>query len=98
MNIYGGDDMTEYPVEQRRRRVLTDEDVAAIAEALKEHSGCLMDFTPEEVSTLKRILRAFDRAASIVGSVVLTAIVLTLIAIFTKGFWVSLISGIKAAK
>jgi hypothetical protein len=95
MTIYGGDDMPEYPV---RRRSLTDEDVEAIAAALKTHTVCNMNFTPEEVSTVKRILKAFDKASSIVGSVVLTAIVLTLIAIFTKGFWVSLISGIKAAK
>lgn len=98
MKIYG-DDMTEYPQQAHPpRRILTDEDVAAIAEALKEHSGCLMNFTPEEVSTLKRILRAFDKAASTIGTVILTAIVLTVIAVFTKGFWVSIIAGIKAAK
>lgn len=76
-------------------RTLTDEDVAALAAALGNHTVCSMGLTSDEVSTLKRFLAAFDKAAGIVGKVVLTAIVTAAIAMFTKGFWMSLITGVK---
>lgn len=79
----------------RRSRNLTDDDIAAMADALKAHTACNMGLTPDEVSTLKRFLTAFDKAAGIVGKMVLTAIVAAGIAMFTKGFWVSLATGIK---
>lgn len=83
---------------EQRKRVLTDADIEALADALKQHSVCHMGLTSDEVSILKRILSALDNAAGIIGKVVLTAIVGTLIAIFTKGFWMYLITGTKQIK
>jgi len=85
-------------VTERKQRMLTDADVEAIADALKTHSACNMGLTPAEVTTLKRFLGAFNKAAGIVGTLVLTAIVAGMIAMFTKGFWTTLITGAKAAK
>ncbi len=78
-----------------RKRTLSDADVVALADAFKAHTACNMGLTPDEVSTLKRLLTAFDKAAGIVGKIVLTAVVLAGIAVFTKGFWASIASGIK---
>lgn len=79
------------------QRTLTDADIEALTEAIKGaikgHSVCNMGLTPEEVSVVKRLIHAFDKASGIVGTVVLTAIVLAVIAIFSKGFWASLIAG-----
>ena len=83
----------------RRRRNLTDEDIAAIGDALaasiKVHTACNMGLTNDEVSTLKRFLAAIDNAAGIIGKTILTALVGAFIAVVTKGFWITLISGIK---
>lgn len=76
-------------------RTLSDGDITALADALKAHTACNMGLTPDEVSTLKRFLTAFDNAAGIVGKTVLTAVVAGSIAIFTKGFWLSLATGVK---
>ena len=80
-------------------RTLTDADIAAIVEGLKGHTHCNLGLTltPDQASLLKRILEAIDGGAKIVGRTILTAIILALIAVFTKGFWFSIISGIKAA-
>jgi hypothetical protein len=77
-------------------RMLTDDDVNSLAEALKKHTACNMGLTIEEVGTLKRALNAFDTAAGIVGKVVLTALVVAAIAVFTKGFWASVATGVKS--
>jgi hypothetical protein len=79
----------------RRERVLTDADLEALIELVKIHNTCQMGLTSDEVSMLKRFLAAFDKAAGIVGKIVLTAVVVSALAIFTKGFWVSLATGIK---
>ena len=76
-------------------RTLTDADITALAEALKPHANCNMGLTPDEVSTLKKFLGAFDKAAGIVGKTVLTAIVVSILAMLTKGFWMTLITGVK---
>lgn len=76
-------------------RTLSDGDIAAISDALKAHTACNMGLTPDEVSTLKRFLTAFDKAAGIIGKTVLTALVLGSIALFTKGFWITLATGVK---
>lgn len=81
-----------------QHRTLTDEDIQAIATALEPYNSCKMGLTPEEVTTLKRFLKAFNGAANLVGGLILTAIVGGLFAIFTKGFWVSLLAGAKAIK
>lgn len=79
-----------------RERVLTDKDLETLADLLQTHPGsCHMGLTPDEVSTLKRFLSAFYKAANVVGAVVLTALVTSLIAILTKGFWITLVTGIK---
>jgi hypothetical protein len=78
-----------------RKRTLTDDDLDAIAGAMKIHAACNMGLTSDEVSTLKRFLTAFDKAAGIIGKIVLTAIVGGAIAVFTRGFWVTLITGVK---
>lgn len=76
-------------------RTLTPADIEALAIALKPHQQCNMGLTPEEVTILKRLLGAFQSAAGIVGSIILTAVVVAMIAVFTKGFWASLITGVK---
>lgn len=75
-------------------RMLTDADVQAIATAVQkktEENG----LTSDEVMTLKRLLRAFDHAAGVIGKALLTAVVIFIIGIFTKGFWLQLATGIK---
>lgn len=79
-----------------RKQTLTEADLKALEELLsKSHPACAMGLTPEEVTTLKRFLRAFEKAAGIVGAVILTIFVTGIIALFTKGFWATLIDGAK---
>lgn len=79
----------------QKDRTLTEADIHAIAEVMAVHNSCHMGLTPDEVTTLKRFLGAFNKAAGIIGTLVLTAIVAAVIAIFTKGFWTTLITGVK---
>lgn len=95
------------------QRSLTDADVEAIVEALKPHSKCnvglseeqakslkiLVDaeLTPQEAQLAKSVLRALNKTASIIGTLVIVAIAGGAIALFTRGFWVSMASGIKSA-
>jgi len=84
------------PIERiARQRTLTDADIAAIAAALHVQSACNVGLTPDEVSMLKRFLSAFNTASGVIGKLLLTAIFLGLIAIFTKGFWATLLTGGK---
>ena len=79
-----------------RKRTLTDDDIEALVEQLLNHTDvCHMGLTPDEVSMLKRLLSAFDRASNVIGAVVLTALVTGMIALLTKGFWVAVITGVK---
>ena len=82
-----------------RKRTLTDADLEELRELLAvtpvHPAGCTLGFTPEEVSILKRIIRAFDRAANITGTLILTAIIMAVIGFVTKGFWTTLITGVK---
>ena len=79
-----------------RKQVLTEADLKALEELLsRSHPKCAMGLTPDEVSTLKRFLTMFDKAAGIVGAIILTAFVTGLLALFTKGFWSALIDGTK---
>lgn len=80
---------------ERRQRTLTEDDLNAIIEAVKVHGKCNMGLTFGEVTTVKKLLRAFNGAATLVGGLVITAIVGGLIAIFTRGFWASLLYGFK---
>jgi len=76
-------------------RTLTAADIEALKDAMGSHTVCNLGLTADEVSMLKRFLMAFDTAAGIVGKAILTMIVLALIGMFTKGFWLSLATGIK---
>ena len=76
-------------------RTLTDEDISAITEAFKNHSACNLGLTTEEVTALKKFLKAFNGAATLIGGLLLTAMVGGAIALVTRGFWVSIISGVK---
>jgi hypothetical protein len=76
-------------------RTLTDDDIAAIAEAFKTHSACNLGLTNDEVTTLKKLLKAFNGAASLVGALILTALVGGLIAVATRGFWSTMVAGMK---
>lgn len=87
--------MTQPPVRIPRQRTLTDADIAAIATALHVQSACNVGLSADEVNMLKKFLKAFNKASGIVGTLVLTAIVAGLIAIFTKGFWITLLTGGK---
>lgn len=79
---------------ERRQRTLTDEDIQAISIAFQtHHPACNMGLTPEEVGILKKFLKAWGKATTLIGTVVLTALVLGFIGIFTKGFWITLIEG-----
>ena len=89
-------------------RTLTDADIEALAAALKPHTRCNVGLTQEEVADFRAFVRedlgplrkgrkAFDAAAGIVGKVVLTILVVGLVGMFTKGFWISLATGIRNA-
>lgn len=77
-------------------RTLTDDDISAITEAFKHHSACNLGLTTEEVSALKKFLKAFNGAATLIGVLVLTAVVGGTIALVSRGFWVSVASGVKS--
>jgi hypothetical protein len=82
--------------QERRRRVLSDEDVAAISSAIANQLPvCSLGLTPDDATIIKSHLSAWKKASSIVGSVIITAIAIMLIGIFSKGFWMHLIEGVK---
>lgn len=81
---------------ERRKRLLTDEDIKAIGIIVAEHAvPCRWDFTQEEVNIMKSHIVTWKKATSIIGSVFLTALAVILFGIFTKGFWASIVEGIK---
>ena len=89
-----------------RQASLTPADLEAIAEIVVKHNHCNLGLTPEdaiiirqgltadEISLVKKVSKAFDAAASLIGKTILIAIVGTLVAILTRGFWATLISGV----
>ena len=78
---------------------LTPEDIQAIREAIAEHPPtCLMGLSQQEVSSLKRFLKATDTTAGWIGKIIVTFFVVAFLGIVTKGFWVSIIQGIKEVK
>ncbi len=81
-------------MEERRARSLTDADIAAISEAVSKRATCSLGLTPADTVTIKAHLRLWNKATGIIGSVILTAIAVLLVGIFTKGFWASLTEGI----
>jgi len=92
--------------EERRQRTLTKHDLEDLKELLKTHQVCSLNLnpdvakalnalTPEQIGILRRIMSIMGSAAGIIGGTILVAIVGVLIAIFTKGFWSTIASGIK---
>jgi hypothetical protein len=82
--------------EERRKRLLSDDDIAAISDAVaQKHLICSLGFSSEDAALIKNHLTLYKKARNVIGTVILTALGLVLVGIFTKGFWVSLIEGIK---
>ncbi len=92
----------------RRRSVLTEADLKAIGVAVREHTKCNLGWTPDEVSelkkhgltveemgTVKKFVGVFNKAATVIGTVILAAIGTALVALVTKGWWTSIASGIQ---
>ena len=81
---------------ERRKQVLTEDDLNAIGDKISLLiPNCSLGLTVEDVRIIKNSLKAWKKATNIVGTVILTAIVITIIAVFTKGFWASLIEGVR---
>ncbi len=76
-------------------RTLTEDDIAAIGAAVAEHQVCALGLHPDDAAIIKSHLKLFKKARDIVGTVVLTALAVVLVGIFTRGFWTSLIEGMK---
>lgn len=53
-------------------------------------------FTPEEISRLKKCVKAFDKSAQIIGSLIVVAIVGGFIALVTRGFWSAVVDVLKS--
>jgi CHASE2 domain-containing sensor protein len=82
--------------EERRRRILTDEDIVAIGDRVSSLLPvCSLGLTSGDAAIIKRHLNVWKKATNIVGTIVLTAIVLFCVGIFSRGFWASLIEGVK---
>ncbi len=95
-------------VKDRRRSSLTEADLLAIGAVIKQHTNCNLGWTSEEVAefkkhglttdeldVIKKFVRLFDKAANVIGTVILSAIGAALVALITKGWWASLATGLK---
>jgi hypothetical protein len=77
-------------------RTLSDVDIQAIGEAVATRLPvCSLGLDSDDAAIIKNHLRLWKQATSIIGSVILTAIAVLFVGIFTKGFWMSLIEGVK---
>jgi len=87
-------------------RSLTDEDIRLLAEALKQHSTCALglnpkivdvinEWTPEQFGILKHIVLSIGKAANIIGTIVVTAVITVLLGIVSKGFITTFIGWVK---
>lgn len=74
----------------RRKHNLTRSDLALIGRMIEAKSGhkTCQQFTTAEIVIGKRILRAINGAANLIGITILVAIIGFFVAIFSKGFWV----------
>lgn len=92
---------SEHPDGEHRRHNLTRQDILLIAKLIEIKSRsakCPMDLTKEEEVILKRGLKALSSGVSLVSMLIVTAIVLGALAIFTKGFWMTLFEAAKNTK
>lgn len=77
-------------------RTLTDADIEAIGDAVATRLPvCSLGLDSEDAAMIKSHLSLYKKARNIIGTVILTAIALIFTGIFTKGFWASLIEGVK---
>ena len=77
-------------------RTLTDADIEAISEAVAVRLPvCSLGLSSDDASIIKNHLGLYKKARNIIGTVVLTSLALLLVALFSKGFWASLIEGVK---
>lgn len=83
--------------ERRKNRVLTDADIQAIVEAIPVYTPnvCSLGFSTADSIIIKRHLSLWKKATNIVGTVILTTIAVVIVGIISKGFWASLIEGMK---
>jgi len=87
--------------QERRRRVLSEDDVRDIVdtliERLPETHTCNWQLTPEDVGVLKRVLKMWNMTVTVVGTAIVGSIVAGVLALLTKGFWAALWEGAKAS-
>ena len=76
-------------------RTLTDEDIQAIGKTVAEHQICALGLNSEDAHIIKNHLGVYKKARNVIGSVILTALGMLIVALFTRGFWASMIDGIK---
>ncbi len=74
---------------------LTEDDLSAIGDAVAKHQVCALGLNTEDAQTIKSHLFVYRKARNIIGTVILTAIAVILVGIFSKGFWEHLIEGLK---
>lgn len=78
--------------EERR---LTQADIDAIIKTVNANHKCTLHLSEEQITTLKMLLNAIDKIASIVGQFVVYGLLAAAATIFTVGFWHWLAKGIK---
>lgn len=87
-------------------RILTDEDLNALADILKDHKVCalgldpkiidaLNEFTPEHLGIIKHIAVSIGKSANIVGVIVITGILTVLGGLLGKGFISTIVGWVK---
>ena len=86
----------EARMDSRRKRTITDDDVAAIIRALEDRAPelthlCSLSLEPEDARVLKEIVNGLKKARNVVGTVVLTFVLLGVLGLLTKGFWASML-------
>ncbi len=76
---------------EKRKNALTKDDVLIIAHVVKavSHQKCER-FSDDEVQTVRRFTILINKTASAIGMAVLVAVGAGVVAIITRGFWVTL--------
>jgi len=82
--------------EERRKRMLTEEDIQAIGVHISSLlPACSLGLTSGDAAIIKGGVGLYKKARNIIGTVVLTVLAVALVGIFTKGFWVSIMEKVK---
>lgn len=76
---------------EKRKNALTKDDVLIIARVVKavSHQKCER-FSDDEVQTVRRFTIIINKTANAIGMAVLVAVGAGVVAIVTRGFWVTL--------